>query len=187
MSTKFRRASLIVLLGSCLSGCAPLGRFEDTERLAAKTATELKVVQAEERERDTRLQEDLVQLKNRLEGVSSATIRVPAGDVPAAIFGNHSGQNATATITHRADDFKGPGTAIRIVRVNRPRDAALPPPSPVASAPDFAGIESTAWLELSPAGSRRQMVVPCGYQLEARSASGATIDLLIKYQNKECQ
>lgn len=220
-----RERLVILLLCLAINACAPLGRYEETDRLAKQSALGLTAVQAElqkiytsvgvvefglkqegnERKEvdnsiEGRISEEakareksadgarteIAAIRNRLEGASAATISVISGDLPVTIYGNHSGHNSATTVTNRGPE-NGSSTSIRIVRVKRPSEPSAASAASSSPASDFTGTETTTWLSLSPIGSRREVVVPCGYQLEARSTKGAMIDIVMRYEAKGCR
>ena len=81
-----------------------------------------------------------------------------------------------------------------IKRVAKPSDdhggapgAPTSPGGPGAAAPLPKDEELTNWLSLAGHGARRQLVVPCGFELDGRAENVAKVDLLIKYSAAACE
>ncbi|SIR24770.1 hypothetical protein [Bosea sp. (in: a-proteobacteria)] len=114
-------------------------------------------------------------LQQELDGVSRLRVVVPAGR-EVAIYGNQSGHNTLVSVLNASG---AQGLQIKTQRI--------PKPSDTGTAPLPEDFEKTNWLDLSARGSRRQLAVPCGFELRAKSPLPASIAVLVKRESAQCQ
>jgi hypothetical protein len=132
--------------------------------------------------REVQVETQVGNLAAELRGISTTQASVPADGRTVVIYGNGSGFTVAATLTTISAVGSG-DVSIVTRRIARPSDR-LHKPDPSsgpggALPPDF---ESTEALDISAVGARRQIVVPCGYEIAARgNGMSARVGILAKY------
>jgi hypothetical protein len=155
----------------------PLGACELTSRVE-----KLEETTAIQSERLDGLSERL----DRLQGYSVTELPVPSGATDAAIFGNQSGHNAVITITNTGQQAEFLDVKIR--RISRPSDRQVEPTTGAPRTNLPVDFERTEWLSIATRGARRQLVVPCSFEVIARNGSTKSkVSLLIKYEKDRCE
>lgn len=120
----------------------------------------------------------LLGLEEDLRGHSKTRVTLPGGGPSGAIFGNQSGKNAAVTVTRRA------GGAVAHVATRK-----IPNPSGAEGTSALpVEYQETALLELGVEGAMRKMIVPCGFEVVARSEAGpVSLDVQIRFDDTPCQ
>lgn len=127
-------------------------------------------------------------LEKEFYGLTAFSASSPGMSKIIPIFANQKGKNANISISNRSK-ASDTGLEVMIRRIAKPgeEDLSAEPPqsSPGHSLPP--NFERTKWLGLSSYGSRRDMVLPCGYELVARSLKYINrINIIVKYEAKPC-
>jgi hypothetical protein len=123
---------------------------------------------------------------DRLQGYSVSELTIPSGAADAAIFGNQSGHNAVLTVTNTGQQAQFLDVKIR--RISRPSDQPLQPKEGTPRTNLPVDFERTEWLSIATRGARRQLVVPCSFEVIAKNGNTKSkVSLLIKYEKDRCE
>ncbi|MEV4783399.1 hypothetical protein [Burkholderia sp. LMU1-1-1.1] len=183
---KPRLISAILVVLFIINGCAPISEFRELQKSTTKTDEELNRAKVELIKGQADLHADMVKLQLILSGAAGTNVSIRSGN-EQILFGNHSGSNATITVTRQDSPKEKSGeTYIRIVRSQKPGDSMSPRREPNVGGSLPANEEHTLWLQMSGAGAQRKLRVPCGYQLEGRSIESSTLNVLIQYDKSQC-
>lgn len=124
-------------------------------------------------------------LRAETRGMGLRTVIVEPTGSMTTVFGNQSGHNARVTVTNRGITGRSALVVVQTVRIRRPSDRIPQDPS-LPPIDDSTDTRLTEELDLSSIGASRQLVVPCGAQIQARASARATLNLRIEYDKAAC-
>lgn len=205
-----KKTVFALLVISSLSGCSWQDRIKSLEGDNDKTKGTLQQLQTQNEALRTAIQtsfsannilkedigkveESLNELRREVKGIGLLQVLVPNNDRYNPVYGNHSGYNADVTVTNRGRGGNSSMVSIMARRTKKPSEkkANIDGTSEVENSANISlpiDYEMTLPLDMSAKGARRQVVVPCGYELMAQVAPyPVMLDIRIKYQSNHCE